>query len=140
MLRYQTLAWRELLVLTNLKDVPIESLVHLVICHQSTLCMAWKLWMDGKPLDLVDPVLGDSIYKSEVTRCIQMALLCVQENLDERPTMANVIRLLYSSSLTLPIPHQPEFFLHGQMTPMSNLPEPMICSANGVSITELYPR
>ncbi|GAA0180855.1 transmembrane signal receptor [Lithospermum erythrorhizon] len=104
------------------------------------LSHAWKLWKDGKPLDLVDPALADSFDKKEVTRCIHIGLLCVQEDLNERPTMASVVIMLNSSSMTLPVAHQPAFFVQGRMMPVSNLPDPVIVSENGVSISELLPR
>lgn len=51
------------------------------------LCYAWRLWRDGTPLELVDPVLSCSYSINEVTRCIYIALLCVQEDVDSRPSM-----------------------------------------------------
>ncbi|GAA0141860.1 transmembrane signal receptor [Lithospermum erythrorhizon] len=102
------------------------------------LSYAWKLWKDGKSLDLVDPALGDCFNKNEVTRCIHMGLLCVQKDFDERPPMASVVLKLNSTSMTLPIPHQPAFFVHSEMVPVSNLLAPLLWSANGVSISKLY--
>ncbi|GAA0163833.1 transmembrane signal receptor [Lithospermum erythrorhizon] len=104
------------------------------------LSYAWKLWMEGKPLDLVDPALVDSFNRNDATRCIHMGLLCVQEDVNERPTMASVVLMLSSSSMTLPIPHQPAFFLQGAVIPVSNQSDPVESSANEVSISELYPR
>ncbi|GKV50471.1 hypothetical protein SLEP1_g57171 [Rubroshorea leprosula] len=45
-------------------------------------------------------------------RCIHIGLLCVQENVAERPTMASVVLLLNSNSTSLPVPSQPAFFKH----------------------------
>ncbi|KAM7490232.1 hypothetical protein LguiA_033153 [Lonicera macranthoides] len=51
------------------------------------LSHAWKMWKDGTPLELMDPSLADSQVRNEVMRCIQMGLLCVQEDVDLRPSM-----------------------------------------------------
>ena len=88
-------------------------------------------------------------------RCIHIGLLCVQENIAHRPTMASVVLMLNSYSITLPIPSEPAFF-------MNNGTESNIClqwehdssvvesnqskrssvqdSINEVSITEQSPR
>ncbi|KAK7842509.1 putative cysteine-rich receptor-like protein kinase 35 [Quercus suber] len=48
---------------------------------------AWKHWKGGTSLELLDPTIRDSYSEIEVNRCIHIALLCVQENPAERPTM-----------------------------------------------------
>ncbi|XWS15631.1 hypothetical protein CRYUN_Cryun34aG0017900 [Craigia yunnanensis] len=47
-----------------------------------------------------------------MTRCIHIALLCVQKDVIDRPTMASVVIMLNTNSLTLPVPSQPAFFMH----------------------------
>ena len=42
-------------------------------------------------------------------RCIHIGLLCVQENVAARPTMASVVQMLNSHSSSLPTPAQPAF-------------------------------
>uniref|UniRef100_A0A2N9GAN0 non-specific serine/threonine protein kinase n=1 Tax=Fagus sylvatica TaxID=28930 RepID=A0A2N9GAN0_FAGSY len=39
----------------------------------------WDLWMEGKALDIVDSLLAEAYPIHEVLRCIQIGLLCVQE-------------------------------------------------------------
>jgi hypothetical protein len=41
---------------------------------------------------------------TEIMRCIHIGLLCVQENVADRPTMASEVLMLNSYSITLPIP------------------------------------
>ncbi|GKV19304.1 hypothetical protein SLEP1_g29586 [Rubroshorea leprosula] len=116
---------------------------------------AWKLWKDGRPLELLDPILGDSYARNEVIRCIQIGLLCVQEDPAERPTMATVVLMLNSYSATLPLPNEPAFFLHSRTEPIKLLEsdqstsvlesdqsksQSVLYSTNEVSITELEPR
>ncbi|KAL5839824.1 hypothetical protein ACOSQ4_012432 [Xanthoceras sorbifolium] len=40
-------------------------------------------------------------------KCIHIGLLCVQESVSDRPTMASVVIMLNSNSLTLPAPSKP---------------------------------
>ncbi|KAJ0830209.1 putative protein kinase RLK-Pelle-DLSV family [Helianthus annuus] len=75
--------------------------------------LAWKSWRDGTASSLIDPVLRDgSNSLRDMIRCIHIGLLCVQEDLNERPTMASVVLMLSSLSLTLPVPSEPAFFVH----------------------------
>ncbi|KAF3653629.1 G-type lectin S-receptor-like serine/threonine-protein kinase [Capsicum annuum] len=60
-------------------------------------------------LDVMDPTLVDTFNENEVLKCINVALLCVQQDSGDRPTMSNVIIMLGSESMTLPRPNQPAF-------------------------------
>uniref|UniRef100_A0A6N2L138 non-specific serine/threonine protein kinase n=1 Tax=Salix viminalis TaxID=40686 RepID=A0A6N2L138_SALVM len=71
---------------------------------------AWKNWREGTAQNIIDPVLSNG-SATEMMRCIHIGLLCVQENVADRPTMASVVLMLSSSSLTLQIPSQPAFFM-----------------------------
>ncbi|XP_052306852.1 G-type lectin S-receptor-like serine/threonine-protein kinase At4g27290 isoform X2 [Populus trichocarpa] len=71
---------------------------------------AWRLWKDGKPLDLIEAFPGESRNLSEVImRCINISLLCVQHHPDDRPSMATVVWMLGGEN-TLPQPNEPGFF------------------------------
>jgi hypothetical protein len=74
------------------------------------LLQAWQLWKDGSWLDLVAPSLVSEGKMEEIKKCIKIALLCVQENAVDRPTMSDVITMLSSELLVLPEPKQPGFF------------------------------
>ncbi|KAA0056923.1 putative cysteine-rich receptor-like protein kinase 12 [Cucumis melo var. makuwa] len=50
---------------------------------------AWKPWDEGNALELMDETLKDQFQNSEAQRCIQVGLLCVQENPNERPAMCD---------------------------------------------------
>ncbi|KAK9085007.1 hypothetical protein Sjap_025418 [Stephania japonica] len=71
---------------------------------------AWELWKDDMILELVDPSMGNSFPEQEVVRCIQVGILCVQENAKDRPTMSNVISLL-GKETPIPSLKQPAFVL-----------------------------
>ncbi|KAE8728657.1 Cysteine-rich receptor-like protein kinase 11 [Hibiscus syriacus] len=51
--------------------------------------------------------LRDNYSRNEVVRCVQLGLLCVQEDPADRPTMATVVLLLNSYSITLAVPEKP---------------------------------
>ncbi|XP_031126899.1 uncharacterized protein LOC116029137 [Ipomoea triloba] len=101
---------------------------------------AWRQWREGTALNLVDPfVRGNSGSVPEMMRCIHMALLCVQENVADRPTMSTVVLVLSSSSLSLPMPSAPAFFMHSAISPEAPLlrNEAAYSSQNEASITEM---
>ncbi|KAF5770742.1 putative protein kinase RLK-Pelle-DLSV family [Helianthus annuus] len=58
------------------------------------LCKAWRLYKDGKCLDLVGAPLLDSCVVSEVLLSIHIGLLCVQNHAEDRPTMSSVVLML----------------------------------------------
>ncbi|XP_059661616.1 cysteine-rich receptor-like protein kinase 44 isoform X2 [Cornus florida] len=103
------------------------------------LSYTWKHWREGTPLALMDPTLADSCSKNEVIRCIHIGLLCVQENVDARPSMASILFMLNSESVTLPLPQKPPLIVHSRTElGIPNVLEPW--SLNEASITELCPR
>ncbi|KAI9093206.1 hypothetical protein K1719_027220 [Acacia pycnantha] len=77
---------------------------------QNLASHAWLLWKEGKVLELLDKNIQELCNVSEVLRCIHVSLLCVQQNPDDRPTIASAI-LMLESEVALPEPKQPGFFL-----------------------------
>ncbi|GJR84357.1 cysteine-rich receptor-like protein kinase 15 [Tanacetum coccineum] len=78
---------------------------------EDLLSHAWKSWRDGTASTLIDPTLCATSIR-DMMRCLHIGLLCVQEDLNDRPTMASVVLMLSSFSLTLPVPSEPAFFMH----------------------------
>ncbi|XP_024966135.1 G-type lectin S-receptor-like serine/threonine-protein kinase At4g27290 [Cynara cardunculus var. scolymus] len=70
---------------------------------------AWRLHNEGKALELVDSSLIESDDTSKMLRSIQVGLLCVQNNLEDRPNMSTVVMML-SSEGQLPEPKHPGFY------------------------------
>ncbi|PON80492.1 Serine/threonine protein kinase [Parasponia andersonii] len=70
---------------------------------------AWKLWKENKPLDLMDITLCETCNVNEFLRCINVGLLCVQDDPNNRPTMSNVVFMLGGETMMLPSPRQPVF-------------------------------
>ncbi|OMP04561.1 hypothetical protein COLO4_09507 [Corchorus olitorius] len=104
---------------------------------------AWKLWMEERPLELVDNTLGDSYNITQVLRCINVALLCVQQRPDDRPNMGLVLLMLCGES-KLPEPKQPGFFLERNLPSAGHesgtLGKQESSSLDESSITTLEPR
>ncbi|KAF5774425.1 putative protein kinase RLK-Pelle-DLSV family [Helianthus annuus] len=71
---------------------------------------AWELWQQGDALKLQDPTLAGSCVVHQLLRIIHVALLCVQENLVDRPVMSEVVSMLINDSMLLPVPKRPIFF------------------------------
>ena len=69
---------------------------------------AWDLWLEAKALDIVDSSLGQAYPAHEVSRCIQIGLLCVQEQVTDRPNMVEILFML-GNETTLPAPKKPAF-------------------------------
>uniref|UniRef100_A0A6N2KR84 non-specific serine/threonine protein kinase n=1 Tax=Salix viminalis TaxID=40686 RepID=A0A6N2KR84_SALVM len=69
---------------------------------------AWELWKEGNQFELVDPTLRDSCSEDQVLRCIHVGLLCVEDNVIDRPTMSDVLSML-TSDAQLPLLKQPAF-------------------------------
>ncbi|KAG5568424.1 hypothetical protein H5410_064562 [Solanum commersonii] len=124
---------------------------------EDLLNYAWTNWQEGTATNLIDPMFrGSSGLVRDIMRYIHIALLCVQENIGDRPTMAAVVLMLSSLSLSLPVPSGPAYYTHDDISPEISLikeynsrsSEPrelaksksISSSRNEASITELYPR
>ncbi|KAM5564604.1 putative receptor-like protein kinase [Rosa sericea] len=78
---------------------------------EDLLGYAWNSWKQGTSSNLIDPMLRTG-STPEIMRCIHIGLLCVQQSIADRPTMALVIQMLTSNSVDLPVPSQPAFFMY----------------------------
>lgn len=115
---------------------------------------AWEKWNGSAALETVDPVLGDQYSGGDVLRCLQIGLLCVQENPSDRPSMRTVDLMLNSETVSVQTPSKPAFcaaksFKDVQVSDSSALPvgaseksgtRSVAMSPNEVSISELEPR
>ncbi|KAL2605338.1 hypothetical protein AAZV13_09G118800 [Glycine max] len=115
------------------------------------LSYVWKQWSDHTPLNTLDPDITENYSEIEVIKCIQIGLLCVQQDPDARPTMVTVASYLTSHPIELPTPQEPAFFLHGRMDENAvanesssnqsiNTSTPLIFSNNQMSISQFLPR
>ncbi|XP_062106211.1 G-type lectin S-receptor-like serine/threonine-protein kinase At4g03230 isoform X2 [Humulus lupulus] len=69
----------------------------------------WEMWNESKAVELIDSTLRETLNEDEFMRCVRVALLCVQDDPNDRPTMSNVIMMLGSETASLPSPQQPTF-------------------------------
>ncbi|EXB40709.1 Cysteine-rich receptor-like protein kinase 29 [Morus notabilis] len=117
---------------------------------EDLLTYAWANWKDGTASNIVDTALSGGTT-SEIMRCIHIGLLCVQENITDRPTMNSVALMFISRSLTLAVPSKPAFYMRSTEGPNMSLASnvsgsnnsssgPVEGSRNEASISELYPR
>lgn len=73
------------------------------------LSFVWRKWKQGEALQAVDQSLGDRYMPKQALRCLQIGLLCIQEDPAQRPSMASLVVMLSSYSLVLPEPLMPTF-------------------------------
>ncbi|KAJ4703266.1 Receptor-like protein kinase [Melia azedarach] len=121
---------------------------------EDLLTYAWRNWNEGAALNLIDPNMRTG-PTSEMMKCIHIGLLCVQEGISDRPSMATVVNMLNSETITLVAPSKPGFFMKSSVIPeisssqehdsaSNELDEDRIgtvpSSRNEASITELTPR
>ncbi|KAF3487648.1 hypothetical protein F2Q69_00056802 [Brassica cretica] len=68
---------------------------------------AWRLWREETPLELVDQTILENFPAEEVTRCIQIALLCVQHEPTDRPHVSTIVSMLTSTTIISHVPQTP---------------------------------
>ncbi|XP_044445125.1 putative receptor-like protein kinase At4g00960 [Triticum aestivum] len=100
---------------------------------------AWQLWKEGRLIDLADASLVSKSNPIEMMRCINIALLCVQDNASDRPTMADVVAMLSNQRMIMVEPKQPAYFnVRVENHGASCAPES--CSINDITISVTVPR
>ncbi|CAK7327476.1 unnamed protein product [Dovyalis caffra] len=72
--------------------------------------IAWRLFDEGRPMELVSESIIEVCNLYEVLRSIHVALLCVQGNRVDRPSMSSVVLMLGNED-PLPQPKHPSFFI-----------------------------
>ncbi|WCJ20313.1 cysteine-rich RLK (RECEPTOR-like protein kinase) 25 [Euphorbia peplus] len=107
---------------------------------ESLLTFAWKLWSEGRGLELMDPSLVQSSVAGEVLKCIHIGLLCVQDDPIERPTMSYVVVMLGSDTVSLPQPKCCAFSVGQFVAKSATSVVAKSCSVNEVSLSNISPR
>ncbi|XP_042433667.1 G-type lectin S-receptor-like serine/threonine-protein kinase At4g27290 isoform X2 [Zingiber officinale] len=80
---------------------------NLTDCRLNLLGHAYLLWKEGRTLELLDESLGSSSPPPEILECVRVGLLCVQENSEDRPTMAEVVLMLTNEDVPVTPPKEP---------------------------------
>uniref|UniRef100_A0A0E0LZM8 non-specific serine/threonine protein kinase n=1 Tax=Oryza punctata TaxID=4537 RepID=A0A0E0LZM8_ORYPU len=99
---------------------------------------AWNLWNEGKAKNMIDPSIVASCL-DEVMLCIHVGLLCVQENLNDRPLMSSVMFILENGSNSLPAPNRPAYFAQRDIK-MEQPRDDTLNSNNTVTLTVMEGR
>ncbi|KAH9302322.1 hypothetical protein KI387_013905, partial [Taxus chinensis] len=76
---------------------------------QNLLEWAWRLYIEGDVLNMLDSTIREACSQEQALRCIHVGLVCVQADATVRPAMSNVVMMISSSSVTLPNPTKPAF-------------------------------
>ncbi|KAF8023931.1 hypothetical protein BT93_F1205 [Corymbia citriodora subsp. variegata] len=79
--------------------------------HHNLLGHAWLLWSKGRALEIMDECLHSSFDRTQVERCVQVGLLCVQKFPEDRPVMSSAIGMIVNCGFVLPEPKEPGYFM-----------------------------
>ncbi|CAH8258086.1 unnamed protein product [Arabidopsis lyrata] len=71
------------------------------------LSYAWKIYQEGKILELMDQSLAGVYNRDEAATCFIIGLLCCQQFTSNRPDINTVHQMLSSDSFDLPKPGRP---------------------------------
>ena len=72
---------------------------------------AWEAWEAGLTEELFDPSKYEESQGMEIIRrWVQVGLLCVEENREDRPSIADVLEMLNGKE-ELPTPKKPAYLI-----------------------------
>ncbi|XP_059664034.1 G-type lectin S-receptor-like serine/threonine-protein kinase SD1-1 [Cornus florida] len=108
--------------------------------YHSLLDHTWLLWNDHRVLELVDSCLKSTYIESQVLKCIQVGLLCVQKLPNDRPTMSSVVFMLGNEGVALPEPKQPGFFVERSFIDSDSSTGERSHTENALTMTIMEPR
>ncbi|XP_050261496.1 receptor-like serine/threonine-protein kinase SD1-8 isoform X2 [Quercus robur] len=101
----------------------------------------WDLWKSNRSLELMDPILEDTPPANVLLSYINIALLCVQENAVDRPTISDVISMFNKEPALLPSPKKPAFSFGRGMEDLGSSKRKLeICSLNDMTVSILEAR
>ena len=90
-------------------------------------------------MDIVDSLIIESFVPHEVLRCIQIGLLCVQQDVTNQPTMLAIL-LMLSCETTIPSPKQPTFIFKRPTNDLGSVTGKEFYSINDMTITTFEAR
>ncbi|XP_050272187.1 G-type lectin S-receptor-like serine/threonine-protein kinase SRK [Quercus robur] len=70
---------------------------------------AYELWKEGKGMEFMNPTLDDTTSSCKLIQCLEVALLCVQENAIDRPSILEVSSMLKNETIVVTNPKKPAF-------------------------------
>ncbi|CAL4910938.1 unnamed protein product [Urochloa decumbens] len=119
------------------------------------LSLVWEHWTTGTIAELLDPfLLGRRAPQDQMSKLVNIGLLCVQDNPADRPAMSSVNVMLSSDTVSLQVPSKPTFCTPEMEDPshlysdaynratklQSSDKSKAPMSPNEVTLTELEPR
>ncbi|KAL0301120.1 UNVERIFIED_CONTAM: Receptor-like serine/threonine-protein kinase SD1-8 [Sesamum radiatum] len=103
--------------------------------------IAWLLWKENKILELMDECMKNTFVESQVKRCTQVGLLCVQKYAEDRPVMSSVLFMLGTEGAVLPEPKEPGFLIERSFSPVrTRTSTPPSSREETMTITDLEAR
>ncbi|KAE8678701.1 G-type lectin S-receptor-like serine/threonine-protein kinase [Hibiscus syriacus] len=113
-------------------------------CHENLhlLEFAYELWKQGRGTEFFDASLDDSSSSCKLITCMQVALLCVQENAADRPSMVEVSAILKNErSVAISTPKKPAYsVIRDEDRKSIGTERKNVFSVNDASITQVAPR
>jgi hypothetical protein len=92
-------------------------------------------------MEFMDSTLDDTLSSCKLIRCMQIALLCVQEKASDRPSMLAVSSMLKNETAALTTPKKPAFSRKtDEEEENKSTLQTEICSDNDATISELVAR
>ncbi|CAD6342998.1 unnamed protein product [Miscanthus lutarioriparius] len=80
--------------------------------NEDIISIVWKHWTEGTLIEIIDDSLGRNYSETEVLKCVNIGLWCLQQNPMDRPTMSDVMVMLNDvDTSSLPAAARPTFFL-----------------------------
>ncbi|CAL5083335.1 unnamed protein product [Urochloa decumbens] len=80
--------------------------------NEDIISAVWRHWSEGTIVEIIDDSLGRNYLETEVLKCVNIGLLCLQQNPVDRPRMLDVMVMLNGDATSsLPPAARPTFFL-----------------------------
>jgi hypothetical protein len=93
--------------------------------------------MEGKTEELADSSIMETCSPHEVLLCIHVALLCVQDNPEDRPFISSIVSILDNGSISLPAPNRPAHFMRRNTEIEQIVSDDHQTSVNNLTLTEV---
>ena len=104
---------------------------------------AYQTWKGDEGVEFFDPSLDDSSSPWKLNKCLRVALLCVQENPDDRPSMLDIFSMLRDETKAIASPKKPAFSKKNDVnvgSTSTSTSQQAGCSANYLPISDVMPR
>ncbi|KAG0545251.1 hypothetical protein BDA96_02G345100 [Sorghum bicolor] len=80
--------------------------------NEDIISLVWRHWTEGTIAEMIDDSLGRNYSETEVLKCVNIGLLCLQQSPTDRPTMSDVMVMLSGDDTSsIPPAAKPTFFL-----------------------------